>query len=207
MSQPRWGCGPIGLIGLPNWLKFRSECPAVTREAEENGGRWPPCVTTAEIPDAPHVIATAGSYLELIAGFRARQAELGIPYETLDALAGWTTRYASKVLAEEPSRHLGVMAFDALLVVLGLKLVLIHDPEKLEKIRKHYVSQAPYACHWQSRLRCAADYAATLAANREPGRSRARRKASERELSAIGRKAAKARWSRPKLEVKSAPER
>jgi hypothetical protein len=70
--------------------------------------------TATEIPNAPRVIAVVSDYLSLIAAFRARVAELGISYATLDELAGWTNSYATKVLGEEPQRHMGVMAFDAI---------------------------------------------------------------------------------------------
>jgi hypothetical protein len=90
-----------------------------------------------ETSSAPRVVATAGNYLELIAGLRSRLAELEISYATLDALAGWTDSYATKVLGQEPQRHMGVMAFDAMINALALKVVLVDDPQKLEKIRSH----------------------------------------------------------------------
>jgi hypothetical protein len=93
-------------------------------------------MTVATDPNA-RVVATAGNYLQLIAGFRARLAELEISYATLDALAGWTETYATKLLAEEPERHMGAMAFDAMLGATGLKIALIEDPERLEKVRRH----------------------------------------------------------------------
>jgi hypothetical protein len=89
-------------------------------------------------------IGIAENYLGLIAAFRMRIAELGIPYETLDAIAGWTPTYASKLLAAEPERHMGVMAFDTILHALAVKIAVIPDPERLEKVRKH--SQFSRAC-------------------------------------------------------------
>jgi hypothetical protein len=83
------------------------------------------------------IIPPADNYLGMIAAFRARVAERGISYETIDELAGWTSRYASKILGEEPLRHMGVMAFDAMLGVLALKIAVIPDPAKLEKIKNH----------------------------------------------------------------------
>jgi hypothetical protein len=47
--------------------------------------------------------------------FRTRVAELGIPYETIDALAGWTSTYASKLLAEDPIKFMGPMSLDAMM--------------------------------------------------------------------------------------------
>jgi len=91
---------------------------------------------TEMIPNAPRVVGVATNYLELIQSFRARLAELEISYETLDEIAGWTTRYGSKLLASEPSRNLGPIALDAMLGATGLKIALIEDRERLESSRR-----------------------------------------------------------------------
>jgi hypothetical protein len=147
-------------------------------------------------------IGIAENYLGLIAAFRMRIAELGIPYETLDAIAGWTPTYASKLLAAEPERHMGVMAFHTILHALAVKIAVIPDPERLEKVRKHSqfsprkyrvraVGSQGYVAHRVTR-----EHLQRIAS--EGGRARAE-KLSERELSAIGRKAAKARWRKPRV--------
>jgi hypothetical protein len=175
-------------------------------------------MTTATEP----IVPPADNYLGLIAAFRARVRELGISYETIDELAGWTSRYASKVLGEEPLRHMGVMAFDTMLATLGLKLIAVPDPEKLEKIKnhRHFVPR-------KHRLRAAAKHAQVVrrvtrpflteigskgglarsenlvprrrqAIARKGGLARAERLSAEAR-SASAKKAAKARWSKPKL--------
>jgi hypothetical protein len=82
-------------------------------------------------------IGIATDYLTLISAFRKRVSELRIPYETIDALAGWTSTYASKLLAEEPIKFMGPMALDVMLGVLGVKIAIFADPAKLEKIKQH----------------------------------------------------------------------
>ena len=79
-------------------------------------------------------IAVVSDYLSLIAAFRRRIAELGITYESLDALAGWTESYASKLLASEPAKGLGPMSFDAILGAMAVKLVMVDDPEARTRI-------------------------------------------------------------------------
>jgi hypothetical protein len=106
-------------------------------------------MTTSTEPNLEPITPPADNYLGLVAAFRARVAELGISYETLDELAGYRARYSSKVLAEEPQRHLGVMAFDAMLGALVLKIAVIPDPEKLERIKNHrhfMIFLSPYRC-------------------------------------------------------------
>lgn len=88
------------------------------------------------------------NYLQLLQAIRARIAELGLSYETVDALAGWADDYASKILTLEikPQREggkrralraMGPMAFDAMLGAVGLKIILIEDERAIERIRKH----------------------------------------------------------------------
>jgi hypothetical protein len=122
-------------------------------------------------------VAAAGSQSAIAAAeiAYARTAQLGISYETVDAIAGFTTRYTTKLLAEEPDRHMGVMAFDAMLHILAVKIVLIPDPEKLERVKKHWNFE-----RWKNRLRGeryarirrAPNYAVVLATNRLERRSR-----------------------------------
>jgi hypothetical protein len=101
---------------------------------------------TEMIPNAPRVVGVATNYLELIQSFRARLAELEISYETLDEIAGWTTRYGSKLLASEPSRNLGPIALDAMLGATGLKIALIEDRERLERSSDISRFCAPKTC-------------------------------------------------------------
>jgi hypothetical protein len=161
-------------------------------------------MTTATAPpNAPRVIATAGNYLQLVQAFRARLAALDIPYSTVDAIAGWAERYTSKLLAEEPSRNLGPLSLDCLLGATGLKIALIEDPETLEKIKRHrdFVprkygmrttgKQPGYVVQRKT-------YEQMRSMASEGGRARAE-KLSATKLKGIASKAAKARWSRPKL--------
>jgi hypothetical protein len=165
--------------------------------------------TATETTNAPRVIGTATNYLELISTFRARMAELGITYSTLDEIAGWTDSYSTKVLGEEPLRHLGVMAFDAMINALALKVVVVDDPQKLEKIKKHrhFVPRRHRMRATGSQgyvaLRVTRPHLQEIAS--AGGRARAA-KLSARKLRAIGRKGAEARWKKPKLvEIKPAP--
>jgi len=167
--------------------------------------------------------------LELIRGFRMRMAELGITYATLDEIAGWAERYAGKLLAPEPGRNLGPLSLDCLLGATGLKLALVEDPERLERIRRHRdfvprkhsprtVAAGAYVAHRVTRsfLREIGSKGglATRAKLSDRRRQALARKAarakneklSPAERSASASKASRARWSKPKLvEVKAAP--
>jgi hypothetical protein len=179
-------------------------------------------MTTATEPNAPRVVATAANYLELVAGFRARLADLEISYEVLDSIAGWTETYGSKLLAEEPARFFGPMSLDAILGATGLKIALINDPERLEKIKQHRdfvkrkararaVGEHAYVAHRITRAflkeigsKGGLVTREKLSARRRKAiaRNAARAKAaklSPEERSASASKAATARWRKPRL--------
>jgi hypothetical protein len=161
-------------------------------------------VTFSNISSSPRVVATAGNYLGLIAALRARIAELGISYATLDAIAGWTDTYATKLLAEEPQKYFGPMSFDAMLGSLGIKIALVEDPAKLEKVKKNrdFVPR-------QLALPTTGKHAYVVQRKtrenmREMSREAARarmEKIPPRKRSALARKAAKARWRKPRVEA------
>jgi hypothetical protein len=187
----------------------------------------------AEIPNAPRVVATAGNYLELIAGLRARVAELGISYSTVDQIAGWTDTYATKLLAEEPGRNLGPMSLDALVGALGLKIVLVEDLERLEKARRHRdfvprkhrprrpraVGEQAYVAHRITRSFLLQIASKGGVATREKlsdrrreqiARNAARARAaklSPEQRSALAKKASHARWKKSRAWSRSSPRR
>lgn len=61
----------------------------------------------------------------LIAILRERRDELDLTNETLEAAAGISDRYATKILSLRPVRRLGPMSLDALLGALALKICTI----------------------------------------------------------------------------------
>lgn len=83
------------------------------------------------------IIAEVRTYAELMSAIRRRLFDLDLSYETLDAIAGWTDTYATKLLAPDPAKHLGPMSFDLIFPALALKIGLIHDAEQLQRLRKH----------------------------------------------------------------------
>jgi hypothetical protein len=160
-----------------------------------------------ETSNAPRVIGVAENYLGFISALRARVAELGISYSTIDQIAGWTDTYATKLLAEEPARFIGPMSFDAILGALGLKFALIEDPERLEKAKRHrdFVTRRhrlPTVKHGTVKHGGYVVQRRTREDMRlmglEGGRKRAE-KLSAAKLKAIARKAARARWRRPRV--------
>ena len=74
-------------------------------------------------------------YVEWLALIRARVAELGITHETLDAVAGLQSGYASKLLSEPPVKRAGAVSRYLLNGALGLMDVVYEDAEALALVR------------------------------------------------------------------------
>lgn len=172
--------------------------------------------------DAPRIVGTADNSLGLIAALRERlTGDLGLSYATIDALAGWGETYATKVLGPEPfvpkdangwrptARSLGPLSLDILLGVACVRLMLVEDPAALERLRRHrdYVRRRRPV-----RSRGAHDYIVrrdTREHMRQMGRLgglATAAKLSAKRRTALARKAAKARWHKPRItEVACAP--
>jgi hypothetical protein len=93
-----------------------------------------------------HPLAIVRTTDDLRQLFRQRVAYLGISLETLDAIAGLPTRYSSKLLSLEPTKHMGPISFEALLGALGLMLVALEDAEALRRVQ-HRLAAAPLQRH------------------------------------------------------------
>lgn len=78
-------------------------------------------------------LGTVRSYADVCAAMRARVVELGTNYDAVDVVAGFTTRFTSKLLSPSHIRTMTPEAFDALLGTLGLEFVVRESPEALQK--------------------------------------------------------------------------
>lgn len=89
---------------------------------------------------------------ELHRALRQRVEELQVTYESIDEVAGFTARYASKLLAPTQIKRFAGMSRWALVGALGCKLVLMVDREKtrrlLPKLSKRRVKMASRAVKW-----------------------------------------------------------
>jgi hypothetical protein len=65
----------------------------------------------------------------LVEAIRRRKDELNISNETIDAIAGFQSGYAGKVLAPKPIRHVGYMSLGLILGALGVGLQVVEDEE------------------------------------------------------------------------------
>ena len=91
----------------------------------------------------PKPLATIRTYAELHYVLRKRVADLGVSFETIDAISGVQDRYTAKLLGPRPPqgsmRVYGALTLDFMLSVLGLQLVIVEDPEALAKVARRLV--------------------------------------------------------------------
>jgi hypothetical protein len=61
--------------------------------------------------------------------------ELNITFETLDCVGGLSPRYAQKLLGSTPTKRLGEVSLGCVLGALGLRLIVVEDPEQLARVK------------------------------------------------------------------------
>jgi hypothetical protein len=77
------------------------------------------------------------SYRGLVELIRQRIDELGISYETVDIIAGFSPRYTSKLLCNPPIRGLTVYSLFSFLGAIALAPTFQPDDAQLERLRRH----------------------------------------------------------------------
>jgi hypothetical protein len=78
-------------------------------------------------------------YGALLEAFRERAQELEISRVAIDEIAGWADGYASKLLAGEAAKRrkiIGPLSLGLMLGTLGLKMILVEDPEATARTLK-----------------------------------------------------------------------
>ncbi len=146
-------------------------------------------------------IATVRDPQEAQSAFRERAEELKIPREVLDELTGLPKGYSGKVLANPPAKGLGHVSFWTLLGALGLAVMLVEDERRMVRVNATAKRQGSYPekRNWRNAkaLRIIEEM------NRKSGKigQKARMKATtKKQRSRWARKAAKARWRKPRIE-------
>jgi len=87
--------------------------------------------------DEPRVIATFGSYAEMLEAIRARVDELQIHGERFDNFAGLPDGYFAKLVGARPIRRLGMVSFAPVLAGLGLKCQFVEDQAATARLKNH----------------------------------------------------------------------
>jgi hypothetical protein len=100
---------------------------------EEPKAAAPATPTIAKPPSVGRLIAT---YDEVIAVFRARADELELSRLEIDRLTGLGDAHTSHLLAKKFTQVFGPVSLPLMLDVLGLRLLVVEDPELTAKTLK-----------------------------------------------------------------------
>ena len=93
------------------------------------------------VTDSPRQLGICQDYDGLHRILRDRAEELNVSRTTLDEAAGFTSGHASKLLAPRPLKKLGATTLGLMLQVMGLKLVVVEDPEQLQRISAKLIAR------------------------------------------------------------------
>lgn len=144
-------------------------------------------------------LAVIRSYPDLHAALRARAEQLGFSRETIDGVAGLPAGYASKVLGPRPPKKLGAMSTFAILGALGVELVIVENPELLDRARLR-MSQKGFGKRQERNVRIGGTH---IVVTRRYMRNLSRLAAVARvakikpaKRRALARNAARARWAK-----------
>src|SRR5262245_3746832 len=119
------------------------------------------------------MLAEVDSPASLHAALRRRAEALQVTREILGEAAGLTSGYLGKVLSPTPQKMLGEISMPALLGALGVKLVMIEDPDAAPFLARLPRRQRPLAgTHWRTKRKAAAAATAASAASLELNRRR-----------------------------------
>ena len=148
-------------------------------------------------PPALEPIAEFSSYNELRAALNAARDRRDISFETLDAISGAPSGYFSKLLGQRPVRRLGLSSLEWAFGGLGIRGVIIDDPEALRKVQGR--SKARDAAHLQAVLGDAVHIQLSRGFLRKigaKGGKLSRANLGKRMKRKLARKVAKARWTK-----------
>jgi hypothetical protein len=132
----------------------------------------------------------------MLAALRLRVNELRINGERFDEYSGLPRGYLSKLIGARPVRRLGMTSFGPVLAGLGLRLLVIEDPEGTERLKRlkprnpSFVRTVPAAAGILFTARMLKRIC------RLGGEVRMAKLTAEQRR-ALARKAANARWRRP----------
>jgi hypothetical protein len=151
----------------------------------------------ADEGDAPRILGEFSDYNELITALRARAAELNLSGETIDAVSGLPTHYASKLLGPSQIRRLGAVSFGAFFGALAVRGVLVEDKAAVARIRSRITPRDErYVRNGAVHLQLTTRFLQKIG---RKGGANSRKYLGKRLIKQLARKAAAARWRKDEL--------
>jgi hypothetical protein len=99
-----------------------------------------PAVADAPADDVARVLADArlGDEAALLDALEARRVELGLANAAVEELAGLARGHYTKIVGPARSRSPTAAVLDKVMAALGLSLVLLVDPAKVERVQPQW---------------------------------------------------------------------
>jgi len=95
----------------------------------------------------PQQLGTARTHDELVDLLAARKEALGLSNAFIDQYWGYAAGMTDKYLGPTRIKTLGRQSLDDLMMVLGVRLVLEHDPEKIAVMEQQWEQRKPGYAH------------------------------------------------------------
>jgi hypothetical protein len=147
--------------------------------------------------DEPRVLADVGSYEQMLAALRSRINELQISGENLDEYAGLPRGYLSKLTGVKPIRRLGMTSFGPVLAGLGLRLLVIEDPDATARLKNSLPPRNGSYVRTMQADACMVLTPRILKRIRQLGGKARMARLTPQQRSKFARKGAMARWRKP----------
>jgi len=90
------------------------------------------------------IIGEARDHDELVALLRKRKDALGLSDKVVEEIADMAGSFVSKILAPQPVKTLGRTSLTLLLGALGLKLIVVEDPDQVRRVRRRWTERAEH---------------------------------------------------------------
>lgn len=156
----------------------------------------------------------------LVDALRQRRDELDISHETIDAIAGLQSGYASKLLAPRAPRNIGYMSLGDIMGALGVGLQVVEDDEQVQRVRGRWQKRKPQGPRYKaassgpskridiSQISVEDDLFAVMQRRGKmggikSGETRAKKAKRRREIKLKRSAAARARWAKARPEARS----
>lgn len=75
---------------------------------------------------------------------RKRKNALGLSDKVVEEIADMAGGFVSKILAPQPVKTLGRTSLTLLLGALGLKLIVVEDPDQVRRVRRRWTERAEH---------------------------------------------------------------
>lgn len=151
-------------------------------------------------------LAEFSNYEELRKALNAVRDHRKLSLDTMNTLIDCPERYFEKILGPRPAKRMGMQSLGWAFGVLGVKCIIIEDPEVWARVQRQRDFKTRDEAHFQSVMRGGSVQITLSRRHMSMIQARGRRsrweKMTEKQKQAWGKRMAKSRWSKVKSKSK-----